>query len=143
MTQFRWTYVWTYLLAVVLLAGLSYALELFTALDAPTGLSTVLPPMLAASQVGTRYAMAHAALPSKADAWRAAGWMTAVALVINLVIAGLWLLLPETRALLAASPGLLAGVFLALMGLVYLANRWAIMIGAKAGLRAVQKRGDG
>lgn len=140
MTQYLKLYTWLYLLVLVVLAVVFYLLERFLAIEPPGGTAGVLPPLIAAMQVGSRYAHDMGERPANATAWQGAFYMTGIAVVVNVVLLGVLLMLPQFRALFANLPPVfLIVIAVVLIGLVLLANRWGVMFGAKTALRAQEK----
>ncbi|SIO33086.1 ABZJ_00895 family protein [Vannielia litorea] len=131
-------YTGVYVATMLALAALNWALATFASYSLPSGLGTILPPMLAAMLEGQFHARATRAPLAPGEAWRAAGVMTGIAAVI----AGLMLVIvaagtPEYAQL---PTGLLAGITLALLVATFLVNRLFLGMGARQELRAQARR---
>lgn len=130
-------YAGVYVAAMLGLAALTWALQALMGFRLPTGLSTALPPMLAAMMEGQALARGSRALISGAAAWREAAKMTLVVALINaLVLFALLGLMPElaeTRAVV-----IIGGIFLLLLAVVLLVNRFFLTLGAKSQLKALE-----
>ncbi|MCO6384977.1 ABZJ_00895 family protein [Oceanicola sp. 502str15] len=133
-------YAGVYIAAAVALAALLWALEAFLGVSAPSGLSTALPPMLAALIEGQAYARTTRAPLPGGEAWAGALRMTLVVAAINaVVLLGVLLVMPELRE--PQLLGIVAVVFVVLLGVVFLANRFFFGMGAKSQLKALGAEG--
>lgn len=102
---------------------LSILLQAVAALPLPPGVSAIVPPILAAMIEGQRMGRADPTPRSATDLWTAALSTTAVVAAINLVILGLFWMVPGVAQRLASVPvWILAGAFLALLVVVLLVN---------------------
>ncbi|MGH1415984.1 MAG: ABZJ_00895 family protein [Pelagimonas sp.] len=131
-----------YVLAITGLMAISFALQVFTNIEMPTGVSTVLPVMMAAMLEGQRYARETKQPIEPNDAWKAALAATGVVIVVSiLLVAVFFVFVPGFAGLFAAlgSVGLLIVLTISLV-IVLLANRFALTMGAKNELKAQAKR---
>ncbi|QDC11073.1 hypothetical protein FHY55_18350 [Oceanicola sp. D3] len=130
-------YAGVYIAAAVGLAVLIWIADAAFGLRLPTGLSTALPPMLAALLEGQAFARAYRELAPNGEAWSIALRMTLVVAVINAVILlGMLLFTPQL-----ADPeafGIIAVVFVVLLGLVLVVNRVFFGMGVKSQLKALE-----
>lgn len=130
-------YAGVYIAAAIGLAALTWAAAALLGVRLPTGLSTALPPMLAAMIEGQALARAARAPIPGGDAWREAGRMTLVVALLNAVIlAGVLTFTPELANAQAAS--IIGLVFLVLLGVVFLVNRFFLGLGARSQLKSME-----
>ncbi|MHA6263164.1 ABZJ_00895 family protein [Arenibacterium sp. CAU 1754] len=123
-------YAVTYVAALVGLIVLNQILFFTLNYTLPTGLSIVFPAMAAALREGQKLANDGVKEFSKADAWRAAGKMTLVAIGINAVVFALVMLSLDISGILEqVSIALLAAIFVFLMALTFFVNRFFLMMG--------------
>ncbi len=121
----RYTVIYLATLAALLVIGLVMTMRLEMA--PPSGLSVLLPPLVGAIIEGQRLARSEIEKIVVADAWRAAGAMTVIALVVDAAVLVVAQFLPGPREILIAlSPAffVFSGITLAL--LVLLANRYGL-----------------
>ncbi len=131
-----------YVLAIAILMAISIALETFTSIEMPTGVSTVLPVMMAAMLEGQRHARETKQPLESSDAWKSALAATGIVIVVSiLLVAAFFVLVPGFAGLFAAL-GSVALVILVAISLivVLLTNRFALTMGAKNELKAQAKR---
>lgn len=135
------------LFSVLLIAasiGLSYV-----NLSLPTGLGTILPPMFAAQMLGLRYGQSTGAPLAKGEAWRFAVPMTVCAVVIQLGMMTMWVLIMTDGSVdLMASFAyigvtVLAGIFLLMVGMIYLVNRIFLGLGVRNGVKVAERKSTG
>lgn len=143
MTSYWKLYARLYVLIFVLVAALLFALGFVFGLRAPGGLTSILPALIAAMLVGSRYVQDAGVMPEKSDAWRAALWMTGCVVVVHLLIGMGLIVFSEARVLFSGWPPLMLFVLMAVgLGLVLFANRWSVMFGAKSAHKAMQGEAD-
>lgn len=132
-----------YILAMAALFILSIVLEQLAGIPIPSGLSTVIPPMMAAMIEGQRVAKAERRTFESDGKWRAAFKMTGVAIVINTIVAGLLMAFTDIgQAFAAAGANIVVSVAAFLIVLTLLVNRMFLATGIKQIERAA-RRGPG
>ncbi|MBS8226243.1 ABZJ_00895 family protein [Vannielia litorea] len=130
-------YAGVYIAVALTLSLVTWLLAAFAGFSLPTGLSTVLPPILAALVEGQCVARATRAPLVGSEAWGTALRMTAVVAAINLVVLiGALLFSPELNNPQAL--GIIGGVFVVLLVLVLLVNRVFYAMGVKSQLKALE-----
>jgi hypothetical protein len=133
-----------YLLIVVGLVAVGFALRLALDVSLSPGLSTLLPPMLASLVEGQNFAMKEGSRPPKSKMWRAALGMTACVVVLNLVFTGVIVLVqPDVLSALARFGELLALLAVFFLGLVLLINRFFYGLGVRSYLKSMAAKGRG
>ncbi|PSL17859.1 ABZJ_00895 family protein [Shimia abyssi] len=138
-------YAQLYILLAVLVVVASFGLSLVN-IDMPTGLSTILPPMVAAQMLGAKHGEATGAPLAKGEAWRLAVPMTVCAVVVQIVLGVVWggVMMASGVDLMATFgtvglPGL-AIVFGLMILIIYLVNRAFLGLGVRNGMRAAQRK---
>lgn len=113
----------------------------FFGFSLPSGVSTVLPPMLAAMNEGVKVARETNQPMESRVAWRAALWMTAVAVAINIAFMVIILLFVPSMASLFSTLGLtiFAGIMVFALVIVLLVNRFFLTMGLKNELKRINK----
>ncbi len=132
-------YAGIYIATALGLALLTWVLASFAGVRLPTGLSTALPPMLAALLEGQAFARETREPLLNDEAWSAAFRMTLVVAVINaIILGGVLLFTPElTNPEVLTIVGV---VFLVLLVVVLLVNRIFLGMGARSQLKALESR---
>ncbi|WP_298904618.1 ABZJ_00895 family protein [uncultured Aliiroseovarius sp.] len=135
-------YAGVYILSMIGLMILGLLLERLLGFSLPSGLSTVLPPMMAAMIEGQKRADAGLAQYENVEAWSAASSATMVVGVITVaVLAGLLILMPPMRQMFSSiSMMTLVLVFAAIMGVTLLVNRFFLTLGYKNQRKALDKK---
>ncbi|WP_424941017.1 ABZJ_00895 family protein [Aliiroseovarius sp. S253] len=135
-------YAGVYILSMIGLMILSLLLERLFAFSLPSGLSVVLPPMMAAMIEGQKRADAGLGPYEKTEIWSAASLATSVVGVITVaVLAGLLVLMPPMREMFSSiSMMTWVLVFAGIMGLTLLVNRSFLAMGYKNQRKALDKK---
>ena len=135
MTEFnKLRYAGIYLGAVILLVVIS------TFVSLPSGLATILPCMVAALIEGQKIAQNSGKAIEKSEAWAFARESTLLVLAINLVFMVLLFLSPLGSELPPLPPILYAVIFIVLMLVSFLTNRFFVTMGANSVLKAEKKK---
>lgn len=96
----------------------------------PSGAATILPPMIAALVAGQTWGKDRGAVPDNAEAWRFAivAGLIFLAVQVPLTLLGLAAVGPAAQGAM----GFAAVILLVTTGIVILANRWFVSVGAKS-----------
>ncbi len=138
-----WRYAGVYCAVLFGLAALSFLLGALLNLSVPSGLSIALPPMIAALREGRDYTRKTGAVIEKGPAWRVAFAMTGVVAVINVLFFIGLSFIPELREVMqVVSVAILLVVFVALLGVVLLANRYFLLLGMRKALKVIAERSE-
>lgn len=134
-------YALVYFLAALGFAVLSGLLEAFTDLSGGGGAATVIPAMVAAVYEGQRWAQANGGpMPEKGALWRGAWRCTIAAAAVNLVTFVLLWMVPAIRELMQAIPFVfIAVLFVILLGVTLLINRFGLGLGIKSERKRQEK----
>lgn len=124
-------YALIYVATILGLVALSFALTLLAGITLPAGLSTILPAMAGAMIEGQKRATSGLAPFEKSEAWAAARAMTKVVILVNALIMVLAMMVPSVRAVFLTVPMMAALVFLVLVGITFLTNRFFLTYGYK------------
>lgn len=135
-------YAGVYILAMIGLMIIGLLLERLFGLSLPSGLSTVLPPMMAAMIEGQKRADAGLGPYEKTEAWSAASLATMVVGVITVaVLAGLLILMPVMREMFSSISMITwVLVFAGIMAITLLVNRFFLTMGYKNQRTALDKK---
>ncbi|NDW54676.1 ABZJ_00895 family protein [Aliiroseovarius sp. PrR006] len=135
-------YAGVYILSMIGLMIIGLLLQRLFGFSLPTGLSTVLPPMMAAMIEGQKRADAGLGQYENTEAWSAASLATMVVGVITVaVLAGLLILMPLMREMFSSiSMMTWVLVFAGIMGLTLLVNRFFLTMGYKNQRKALDKK---
>ncbi len=124
-------YTLVYVGTILGLVVLSFVLSLLAGISLPAGLSTILPAMAGAMIEGQKRATAGLAPFEKSEAWAAARSLTKVVILVNALIMVLAMIVPSVRAVFYSVPVMAALVFLVLIGITFLTNRFFLTYGFK------------
>lgn len=124
-------YTLVYVGTILGLVVLSFVLSLLAGISLPAGLSTILPAMAGAMNEGQKRATAGRPPYEKAQAWAAARSLTKVVILVNALIMVLAMIVPSVRAVFYSVPVMAALVFLVLIGITFLTNRFFLTYGFK------------
>jgi hypothetical protein len=135
-------YAGVYILSMIGLMIVGLLLERLLGFSLPSGLSVVLPPMMAALIEGQKRADAGLEPYGKAEAWSAASLATMVVGVITVaVLAGLLILMPLMREMFSSISMITwVLVFAGIMALTLLVNRSFLTMGYKNQRKALDKK---
>ncbi|MDF1872166.1 ABZJ_00895 family protein [Vannielia sp.] len=130
-----------YVAVLVALIVVGWLLARFTSVGIPSGLNTVLPPMMAALMEGQAMAKRSGVMMPSGAMWRSAVAMTAVVAAINMVILFGLSMIPGFADLFnAIGFGLLGGIFLFLLVMVFFTNRIFLWFGQRNTLKTTDVR---
>lgn len=137
MTINLWRYAIVYLLATVGFAVAAEMLSVYAGVAGGSGAATVVPAMVASIFEGQRWARHHGgSIPAKGALWQGAWRCTLAAAAVNLVTLGLLWMVPAIRAPLQAVPAVLVAIiFVVLLGVTLLVNRFGLGLGVKSELK--------
>lgn len=135
-------YVRAYFLTMIGLAVLSLVLDLLFQSTVPTGISIVLPTIMAAMFEGQKRAEAGLAAYSGAEAWSAAAYATMIVGVITVLTLALLLVFLESSRMAFGSFSMVTWVivFSVLMFVTLLTNRIFLTMGYKNQRKALDKK---
>lgn len=134
-------YALVYVSTMVGLTLFGIVLDWVFAFTLPSGLSTILPAMMAAMLEGQKRADSGALRLTPQQAWAAARKMTFIVFVVTAAMFLALVMIPPIGAvLLSLPPTILLGVLAVLMGITLLANRFFVTSGYDAQLKAIAKR---
>lgn len=129
-------YAGIYLATLVGVTLVGYALTAAFNLSPPTGVATILPPIIAAMAEGQRIARETGKQLESNVKWRAAAAMTGLVIMLNAALLLLMLAIPAMRAMLTQIPPALLGIVtLVLVALIFFANRYFLGQGLKNELK--------
>jgi hypothetical protein len=136
-------YALVYVASAVGVALCGIVLDALTGLGGGSGISTLLPPAIAALYEGQKAADQPGPPFTSSQAWREARRMTLVVLAVSVIFLAVPMALnPELRAMVFSAPGVL-GLFLAVaFAAVFLANRFALTWGFRNRRAVLAKTGD-
>jgi len=130
-----------YVAVLVALIVVGWLLARFTSVGIPSGLNTVLPPMMAALMEGQAMAKRSGVMMPSGAMWRSAVAMTAVVAAINMVILFGLSMIPGFADLFNKFGfGLLGGIFLFLLVMVFFTNRIFLWFGQRNTLKTTDVR---
>lgn len=124
-------YTLVYVGTILGLVVLSFVLSLLAGISLPAGLSTILPAMAGAMNEGQKRATTGRPPFEKSEAWAAARSLTKVVILVNALIMVLAMIVPSVRAVFYSVPVMAALVFLVLIGITFLTNRFFLTYGFK------------
>lgn len=133
------TFALSYIGAVILVTAIGMLLQAVAGINLPTGLTTILPSMMAAVYTGWDYAKSHGIAPSNAVSWSGAGITTVIEFAISIPLAAMmiYFVMPD---FFDKMPGGMLGVMAALLGFLalvsFLLKRFMFPFGAKQFLNA-------
>ncbi|THH35053.1 hypothetical protein E4Z66_14570 [Aliishimia ponticola] len=130
-------YAGIYVLTVIGLAALAWAMATFLGFDFPAGAGSVIPTMIAALAEGQNQARATGKAPERRALWGAAFSATLIVAAINGVFMVVLMQMPSMAELFRAVPAnflVMLGVFVLIVTL--LTNWWFLGVGAKAGAKS-------
>lgn len=131
-----------YLGGLVGIVVIALLLQALANLKLPGGVSAIVPPILAAMVEGQRIARARGTPLPGDELVRSAMRMTGVVAAINIVILGLFLMLPPVAQMLGAAPlWILVGLFAALLAVVGLVNWFFLRQSIANELKRMSKSG--
>ena len=133
-------YAGVYFAVMLGIAILSTLLANLAGLRFPAGGASISPPMIAALFEGQQLGRRGERDPSLSEGWGAASRMTMVAIAVNLALLTLFLVRPETRALILQIPAQFAMSIASLLIIaIFVLNRFFLTIGIKSGRRGASK----
>lgn len=131
-----------YLAGLVGMVVLSAVVRATAGVALPGGVSAIVPPILGAMMEGQRIARARGSQLPGDQLWRSAARMTGVVAAINIVILGLFLMVPSVVQMLGAAPmWILIGLFVALLAVVGLVNWFFLRQSIANELKRMSKSG--
>lgn len=135
-------YAVTYVLCVLALMALAAVLDIAAGIELPSGLSTVLPVLVAALLEGQRHARLTGEEISKSDAWKFARQTTLLVVGINLLFIAIFVLVVPDFLAVFAIIGPVGALILAtiLLVIVLLTNRFFVSKGASGELKNRNKQ---
>ena len=135
-------YAGVYILSMIGLMIIGLLLQRLFGFSLPPGLSTVLPPMMAAMIEGQKRADSGLGQYENTEAWSAASFATMVVGVITVVVlAGLLIVMPPMREMFSSiSMMTWVLVFAGIMVLTLLVNRVFLTLGYKNQRKALDKK---
>jgi len=130
-----------YVAVLVALIVVGWLLARFTSVGIPSGLNTVLPPMMAALMEGQAMAKRSGVMMPSGAMWRSAVAMTAVVAAINMgILFGLSMIPGFADLFNKIGFGLLGGIFLFLLVMVFFTNRIFLWFGQRNTLKTTDVR---